>query len=54
VLLPVFRMAAAWETAKRGVTWYLRAVAQFDRIYGLVGAVAGLMLWLSCHPFSCY
>ena len=46
VLLPAFLMAVAWETAKLGFTWYLGAVAQFDRMYGPVAAVAGLMLWL--------
>jgi membrane protein len=46
VLLPAVLMAVAWETAKLGFTWYLGEVAQFDRLYGPIAAVAGLMLWL--------
>ena len=46
VLLPAVLVAVAWEAAKLGFTWYLGAVAQFDRIYGPVAAIAGLMLWL--------
>lgn len=46
VLAPACLMAMAWEGAKLGFTWYLSAVAQVDRIYGPIAAIAGLMLWL--------
>ena len=38
--------AAAWEVAKRGFAWYLEKFANFDRVYGPVGAIVVLMLWI--------
>lgn len=38
--------AIAWELARRGFTWYLHRFAHFDRIYGPVGAIVVLLLWI--------
>jgi membrane protein len=38
--------AVAWEIAKRGFAWYLERFASFDRVYGPVGAIVVLMLWI--------
>jgi membrane protein len=38
--------AIAWEIAKRGFAWYLHRFAHFDRIYGPVGAIVVLLLWI--------
>jgi len=46
VLLPAGLVAAVWEGAKLGFTWYLATFAHVDRLYGPVAAIAGLMLWL--------
>lgn len=38
--------AVAWEIARWGFSWYLAHFANFDRVYGPVGAVVVLMLWI--------
>jgi membrane protein len=38
--------AVAWEIARCGFSWYLTHFANFDRVYGPVGAVVVLMLWI--------
>lgn len=46
VLVPAFSVALLGTAAKFGFSWYLSAIAHFNRIYGPVAAVAGLMLWI--------
>jgi membrane protein len=46
VLVPACAVALVGDVAKFGFSWYLSAIAQFNRIYGPVAAVAGLMLWI--------
>ncbi len=37
----------AWEVATRGFTWYLSSgIAQYELVYGSLGAVLVLMLWM--------
>jgi membrane protein len=38
--------ASAWEAAKIGYAWYLAHFANFGAVYGSLGAVAGLILWI--------
>lgn len=35
-----------WELAKRLFSWYLRNVAKFSAIYGSMGIIVGLLVWL--------
>jgi membrane protein len=46
VWFPALLMALVWEAVKLSFNWYLGGVAHFDRIYGPVAAVAGLMFWM--------
>jgi membrane protein len=46
VLMPSIAVALLGTSAKFGFAWYLSTVAHFNRIYGPVAAVAGLMLWM--------
>jgi membrane protein len=46
VFLPAVAVALLGTAAKFGFAWYLSTVAHFNRIYGPVAAVAGLMLWM--------
>ncbi|HMO06231.1 MAG TPA: YihY/virulence factor BrkB family protein [Paracoccaceae bacterium] len=34
-----------WATAARGYVWYLASFTEANRVYGSIGAVAGLMIW---------
>jgi membrane protein len=36
----------AWEAAKVAYTWYLARFAHLDALFGSVGALAGLVLWV--------
>jgi membrane protein len=36
----------AWDAAKLGYAWYLSRVARFDALFGSVGALFGLVLWV--------
>jgi membrane protein len=38
--------AVAWELAKFAFAWYVESYAAFDRIYGPMGAVVILLLWI--------
>jgi membrane protein len=39
--------AAGWEISKEGFTWYLTSgLARYQLVYGSLGAVIALMLWL--------
>ena len=38
--------AVGWEIAKRGFSYYLAHFANFNRVYGPVGAIVVLMLWI--------
>ncbi|UCH34409.1 MAG: YihY/virulence factor BrkB family protein [Armatimonadota bacterium] len=38
--------AVSWELAKSGFAWYLQRFANFDRVYGPVGAIVILLLWI--------
>jgi len=46
VIVPACSVALLGGVAKFGFSWYLSAIAHFNRIYGPVAAVAGLMLWI--------
>jgi len=46
VLIPALSIALLGGAARFGFSWYLIAVAGFDRIYGPLAAIAGLMLWM--------
>jgi len=46
VFVPAMAVALLGTAAKFGFAWYLSTVAHFNRIYGPVAAVAGLMLWM--------
>ena len=46
VFIPAVAVGLLGTTAKFGFAWYLSTVAHFNRIYGPVAAVAGLMLWM--------
>lgn len=35
-----------WEAAKRLFSWYLRRAAKFSAVYGSLGIVIGLLVWL--------
>jgi len=45
-LVPACLVAVLGDLAKFGFSWYLSAIAHFNRIYGPVAAIAGLMLWI--------
>lgn len=38
--------AIAWELAKIGFAWYVTRVAGFHQVYGSLGAIVILMLWI--------
>jgi membrane protein len=38
--------AAAWEAAKGGFAWYVHHFANFHRVYGPIGAIVVLLLWI--------
>jgi len=38
--------AVAWELAKVGFAWYVETYAAFDRVYGPMGTVVILLLWI--------
>jgi membrane protein len=38
--------ASAWEAAKIGYAWYLAHFAHFGAVYGSLGALVGLVLWI--------
>lgn len=46
VFVPSMAVALLGTAAKFGFAWYLSTVAHFNRVYGPVAAVAGLMLWM--------
>jgi len=46
VIVPACSVALLGGIAKFGFSWYLSAIAHFNRIYGPLAAVAGLMLWI--------
>ena len=46
VLVPALCVAVGGGVARFGFSWYLTAVAKFNRIYGPLAAIAGLMLWM--------
>ncbi|HEU0167299.1 MAG TPA: YihY/virulence factor BrkB family protein [Chloroflexota bacterium] len=46
VFVPAMVVALLGTAAKFGFAWYLSTVAHFNRMYGPVAAVAGLMLWM--------
>jgi membrane protein len=39
-------VGTAWEAAKLGYAWYLARFAPYGAVYGPLGAVAGLVLWI--------
>ena len=38
--------AVIWEIARRFFAWYVRRIARFSAIYGSLGIVIGLLIWL--------
>jgi len=46
VLVPAVSVAFVGGAARFGFSWYLTAIAHFNRIYGPLAAIAGLMLWM--------
>jgi len=46
VLIPALSIALLGGGARFGFSWYLTTVARFNRIYGPLAAIAGLMLWM--------
>jgi len=38
--------AAAWEVAKGGFAWYVQHFANFHKVYGPIGAIVVLLLWI--------
>lgn len=36
---------AAWLFASGGLSWYFRSIADFNKMYGALGAIIALMLW---------
>lgn len=35
-----------WELAKQGYVWYVRNIADFGAVYGPLGGLVGLILWI--------
>ena len=43
---------AAWLFASGGLGWYFRGIANFNKMYGALGAVIALMLWFYVSAIS--
>ena len=41
-----------WATAARSYVWYLAAFTEANRVYGSIGAVAGLMMWFYLAAYA--
>lgn len=41
-----------WAGAARGYVWYLATFAEANRVYGSIGAVAGLMIWFYLASYA--
>lgn len=41
-----------WAAAARGYVWYLASFAEANRVYGSIGAVAGLMMWFYLAAYA--
>ena len=43
---PAVAAAAGWIGSSALLSWYLSNVANYNAIYGSLGAVVGLMMWM--------
>jgi membrane protein len=46
VSVGVIAATAAWLASSMLLSWYLANVANYNAIYGSLGAVIGLMMWM--------